>query len=203
MLAQLLPELPPAVWIAGGVALALLLFVVVLRRLRRGVQAAPAAPPDLRIRVQELPSGGPPPGGPQLEFYGTPVRLAVVVLASAGRQPAPAEPQQIEKLLESVAPGLAGGGRPPAAAAVVAEPAQHPRLPERLLSKLSAARRAWQRHDLVRRGRPRGSGWSAVLDGIGLRGRPAQLAEPGRRGTARRLAGRAPRQGRPGHSGEG
>ena len=92
-----------------GVAIVLCLgaMVFVVRRLLR---KRPAAEPDrkheLAIDVARLPIALPPKDGPQLEFYGTPVRLVVMVLAPVGRGgeiPAPAE---LAMTLENLIPGL-------------------------------------------------------------------------------------------------
>jgi hypothetical protein len=108
---ELLPDLqnlPNAVLLGGAVAAALfvlLLIVIVFLLFRRRARQPEAAQPDLRIDVAALPAQGPPDVGPQLEFYGTPVRLAVLVLAPAGRNnPLPAEgdlPAVLDDLLPS------------------------------------------------------------------------------------------------------
>ncbi len=55
------------------------------------------------VDVSRLDSVGPPEHGPRLEFYGTPVRLAVVVLAPAGRgselPPGEVQPGLMERLI--------------------------------------------------------------------------------------------------------
>lgn len=93
----------------GGIAivagLLLIVFAVLLLR-RRAVAPEPPAP-DLHIDLTALPAHGPDPEGPWLEVYGLPVRLAVLVLAPAGRNsPAPDE-AELPQLLDSLAPGLA------------------------------------------------------------------------------------------------
>jgi hypothetical protein len=56
--------------------------------------------------VASLPAHGPPEGGLRLEFYGTPVRLAVLVLAPAGRNnPIPAE-SDLPAVLDNLLPGF-------------------------------------------------------------------------------------------------
>ena len=80
---QFLRQVPDNVLI-GGVALAALLFVVLPAVLflffrRRAVRPEPE-PPDLHIDLAAFPEHGPAADGPRLEFYGTPVRLAVLVL---------------------------------------------------------------------------------------------------------------------------
>jgi len=86
--AQMVPDVPLSV-LLGGAALViavLFLFVVVLVVVLRGRAKRLEPPPVyLRINVGDLPRGGPPEEGPRLEIYGTPVRLAALVLAPAGR----------------------------------------------------------------------------------------------------------------------
>ncbi len=106
---QFLRQLPDNVLI-GGVALAALLFVVLPAVLllffrRRAVRPEPE-PPDLHIDLAAFPEHGPATDGPRLEFYGTPIRLAVLVLAPAGRNsPMPAE-GELPELIDSLVPGL-------------------------------------------------------------------------------------------------
>jgi hypothetical protein len=88
-------------------AFLLLLAVILMLLLRRGVQRKEPPPVDLRVNLQDLPAGGPPAVGPRLEFYGTPVRLAVLVLAPAGRRAENADPPPLAQLYEHVVPGLA------------------------------------------------------------------------------------------------
>ncbi|NLF72794.1 MAG: hypothetical protein GX575_27480 [Candidatus Anammoximicrobium sp.] len=105
---QILRQWPDAVVWGGAVAVAafLLLLILFLLLRRRARQPEPASP-DWRIDVAELPAHGPPADGPRLEFYGTPVRLAVLVLAPAGRNsPTPAE-SDVPALLDDLVPGLA------------------------------------------------------------------------------------------------
>ena len=93
---------------AAGVALVFVVLLVVLLVLvlRGGTRRTAPAEIDLRINLQELPAGGPPATGPRLEFYGTPVRLAVLVLAPAGRNnPLPAE-RDLPAVLDDLLPGL-------------------------------------------------------------------------------------------------
>ncbi len=73
----------------GGAALAalvlFLLVILLLALLRSRGRKLEPPPVDMRISVGDLPPGGPPEVGPRLEIYGTPVRLAAIVLAPAGR----------------------------------------------------------------------------------------------------------------------
>jgi hypothetical protein len=95
----------------GGAVLAvlvvlLLIAIVFLLLRRRARQPAPALP-DLRIDVAALPAHGPQEAGPRLEFYGTPVRLAVLVLAPAGRNNALPAEGELATVLDDLFPGFA------------------------------------------------------------------------------------------------
>lgn len=107
--AQLLDQLPNDL-LVGAVALAvlaalLLLAVLLLLFRRRGTRPA-AAEPDLSIDLAALADHGPPADGPRLEFYGTPVRLAAVVLAPAGRNSPALDASELRELIDDLVPGL-------------------------------------------------------------------------------------------------
>ena len=70
------------------------------RRVRRQPE------PDLFVDVGQLDAAGPPPQGPRLEFYGTPVRLAVVVVAPAGRHGELPPAGVLPSLMDRLVPGL-------------------------------------------------------------------------------------------------
>ena len=95
--------------VAVGAALALCLgtmLFLILRLLRKRPVVQSDQQDELAIDVAALPASPPPKDGPQLEFYGTSVRLAVMVLAPVGRAgeiPAPAE---LTLTLENLLPGL-------------------------------------------------------------------------------------------------
>lgn len=95
--------------LAVGAALALCLgtmLFLILRLFRKRPVAQSDQQDELAIDVAALPASPPPKDGQQLEFYGTPVRLAVMVLAPVGRGgeiPAPAE---LTATLENLLPGL-------------------------------------------------------------------------------------------------
>lgn len=106
---ELQPLLSPLVLIAAGVGILLVsLAAVVLMfalRVRRRRSELPSL--DLRIDVTQLPAGGPPDEGPQLEFYGMPVRLAVLVMAPAGRTSSLPATERVAAALDDLVPGLA------------------------------------------------------------------------------------------------
>src|SRR5688500_6492995 len=94
--------------VVGGVlflCLATMLFLI-LRLLRKRPAAQQDERDELTMDVAALLASPPQKDGPQLEFYGTPVRLAVMVLAPVGRGgeiPAPAE---LTTTLENLLPGM-------------------------------------------------------------------------------------------------
>lgn len=100
-------DLPLWMFVAGG---AVLLFVVValvaaIAMLRRKEPPAEPAADALAVNIQALPSHGPSAEFPRLEVFGVPVRLAVVVLAPAGRGTLPTT-HELSEVLEAIAPGL-------------------------------------------------------------------------------------------------
>ena len=85
-----------------------LLAILVAKRLlarRRRLGVRPEI--DLTIDVPALGEHGPPLGAAVLEFYNVPVRLAAVVLASAGRTRHLPPPEELTDLFEAILPGLA------------------------------------------------------------------------------------------------
>jgi hypothetical protein len=94
-----------AIGVVLVICLAAMLFLF-LRIFRKRPASHPERREELAIDVAALSALPPPNEGPQLEFYGTPVRLAVMVLAPVGRGgeiPAPAE---LATTLENLLPGL-------------------------------------------------------------------------------------------------
>jgi hypothetical protein len=91
--------------VLGGVVV--LVAVVVLWKLLTRRKPKAAAPPDLRIDVMALGAHGPPAGGPVLEFYNVPVRLAAIVLAPAGRVRELPPLDQLGDVFDAIVPGLA------------------------------------------------------------------------------------------------
>lgn len=93
-------------WLAvGGIGVVVLLLALwgLLRRVRRP-QQRPA--PELLVDVGRLDASGPPADAPRLEFYGTAVRLAVVVVAPGGRGGELPPPEVLPGLMERLVPGM-------------------------------------------------------------------------------------------------
>ena len=99
-------QLQQLAWWGGG-ALAVVVVIAVLLRVFRRKNAAPDQGGfDLSVDISELDDSPPPATGPTLHVYGTPVRLAVVVIASAGRgSPIPGM-DRVPEHLETMIPGL-------------------------------------------------------------------------------------------------
>ncbi|MHB8862789.1 MAG: hypothetical protein ACYC6N_10310 [Pirellulaceae bacterium] len=95
-------------WAVAAAIILLLLLFVAIRILRRKRDADRQPLPDLFVDVGRLDSSGPPAAGPRAEFYGLPVRLAVVVLAPAGRQGELPPAEVLPGLMDRLVPGLSG-----------------------------------------------------------------------------------------------
>ena len=80
-----------------------ILWKLLTRRKREPVRQVP----DLAIDVLALGTEGPPAGGPVLEFYNVPARLAAVVLAPAGRVRQLPPLNQLDAVYEAIVPGMA------------------------------------------------------------------------------------------------
>lgn len=95
-------------WVMASVGAVLFLVVGrgLLRLLFRRKQEATVEERDYSIDVGQLASEGSPSRGPQLEFYGTPVRLAVLVLAPLGREGELPATQDLGELLNELVPEL-------------------------------------------------------------------------------------------------
>jgi len=98
-------------WILGVVAAVMLVILIavvwtLIRFVRRRRKVWGTTEPDLFLDVGKLDAAGPSPSGARLEFYGTPVRLAVIVLAPAGRQGELPPEAALPKLLDRLIPGL-------------------------------------------------------------------------------------------------
>ena len=96
------------IFLAAALVL-LLVLGLLLRRLWRGLfgrkKPAPDWERDLRVELDECPLPVRPEGGVVLTVYHVPVRLRLVVLAPPGKD-AEVDALAVEKLLESVLPGL-------------------------------------------------------------------------------------------------
>lgn len=91
--------------LALGVALIVLL-VVLGRRFGQRTESVSLQEQDLILDLSQLKVGGPPNQGPRLEYYGTPVRLAVLVLAPSGRGTQVPEASRLRGVVDSLIPGL-------------------------------------------------------------------------------------------------
>lgn len=97
--------LTAVVAVAVGLVLAVIVSFV-LGRLRRRAPAETQDPALKEIGIAALPGGGPGDSFPRLEIYGTPVRLAVVVLAPVGRQGRIPPAELLPMVWECLVPGL-------------------------------------------------------------------------------------------------
>ncbi|MDP6467123.1 MAG: hypothetical protein QF918_05270 [Pirellulaceae bacterium] len=102
---------PPLVWfVILGVGVLFLLFMLALivmvlwLAFRRKPVPPPAKSLDRSIDVATLDASGAPAGLPQLEYYGCPVRLAVLILAPVGRDGSIPEKEQLPELFEQFVP---------------------------------------------------------------------------------------------------
>jgi len=86
----------------------LLVFTTIIWKVIAGRGEKPVEPSaSLRIDVMALGTHGPPPGAPVLEFFNTPVRLAAIVIAPAGRVRDLPPPEDMADILDAIVPGLA------------------------------------------------------------------------------------------------
>ena len=86
---------------------ALIALYVVYRVLGGAKRGRPPKASDLTIDVMALGTQGPPAGAPLLEFHNTPVRLAGVVLATAGRVRELPPDEELADIYDAIVPGLA------------------------------------------------------------------------------------------------
>lgn len=99
--------LPIGKIVAGLVILVAIVAVLAILKRLRARKAEPAEPPpDLRIDVASLPRSRPPLGGATLHCLHVPVRLAVLVLAPAGRIRQLPPREQLAETVENLVPGL-------------------------------------------------------------------------------------------------
>ena len=96
---------PVAAWAIIAAAVLLLLMILAWLIRRRRPVPRDETPEIAFIDVGSLPAGG-PLGGSQLELYGTPVRLELVVVAPVGRYGKLPPSDEIPDLLEQMIPGL-------------------------------------------------------------------------------------------------
>lgn len=100
-----------SIWIAIGAGV-LLVIATILTVIAARVTARPPAPPEnLTIDLEQLDKSGPEAHGvsahgPFLEFYGVPVRLAVLVVAPMGRGAELPEPERLRVELDTLLPNL-------------------------------------------------------------------------------------------------
>lgn len=99
--------LPSDPLILAAVALITFVAAIAMLLLVRSGKRKPAPRAAARsIDISALDSSGPPESGVQLEFYGTPVRLAIVVVAPVGRGSTLPEAEKLPVLFDSLVPGL-------------------------------------------------------------------------------------------------
>ncbi len=96
---------PVACAVLGAIVLVLAAIVWKVITGRGEKPTEPSA--GMRIDVMALGTHGPPPDGPVLEFFGTPVRLAAIVIAPAGRVRDLPPPEDMADILDAIVPGLA------------------------------------------------------------------------------------------------
>jgi len=96
----------PAITVLIAAAVAVVILLVLWKLLTRRKPAGSERVADLTIDVTSLGGQGPPPGGPVLEFYNVPVRLAALVLAPAGRVRQLPPPSQLDAAIDAIVPGL-------------------------------------------------------------------------------------------------
>jgi len=92
--------------IVAVVVFLLLAAAVLLLVFRRRPKAVSPPEPDLAIDVETLQVPTPTNEGVQLECYGTPVRLAVLVVAPVGRGAAAPTSEQLLRIVDQLLPGL-------------------------------------------------------------------------------------------------
>lgn len=98
-------DIPILVLLVAAAALGLLVVAGVGFALLRRPASRRAPEQDLSVDVPSLGAHGPATTGPRLEFYGTPVRVAVLVIAPAGRGEPPSQ-EQLPEIAEYLLPGL-------------------------------------------------------------------------------------------------
>jgi hypothetical protein len=99
-----LPKLMP--FYALAAAMVLVIVLMWLRRWSRRKKKTTQAAAGLAIRLSDLGTAGPSDSGPQLVCFGAPMRLALLVIAPAGREGQLPSPEQIGDILDRAVPGL-------------------------------------------------------------------------------------------------
>lgn len=90
--------------LSGVVLVALVGLILLIWRRRRATRVLPE--PQMLIDVTTLELGAMPQTGPRAEIYGTPVQIAVIVVAPAGRHGELPPPEVLPGVLERLVPGL-------------------------------------------------------------------------------------------------
>ena len=93
-------------WYAVIALVAVAILYVVWELIHRRRRKPLPEEPDLTIDVPALGLLSPPAGGPRLEFYHLPVRLAAIVLAPVGRVRRLPPADQIHGVIDAIVPGL-------------------------------------------------------------------------------------------------
>ncbi|HYW80093.1 MAG TPA: hypothetical protein VE890_10980 [Thermoguttaceae bacterium] len=94
--------------ICAIVGVILLVLAAIVWKIIAGRGEKPTEPSaSLRIDVMALGTHGPPPGTPVLEFFNTPVRLAAIIIAPAGRVRDLPPAEDMADILDAIVPGLA------------------------------------------------------------------------------------------------
>lgn len=92
--------------VLAGIAVCLVVGAIVVHWLLRHRKKQERPTIDLSIDVSQLVDKGPALDEPHLDFYGTPVRVAAIVIAPAGRQGELPQPELLPGALEHLVPGL-------------------------------------------------------------------------------------------------
>lgn len=99
-------NLNPMWLLAGGLCVLALAALIFRRWLHRRRAFPQRGTSQLFIDLAGLDASGPPAEGPRLEFYGTPVRLAVVVVAPGGRAGELPPSDMLPGIMERLVPGM-------------------------------------------------------------------------------------------------
>ena len=96
------------IWIVVGLVGFIIIAILYAIMSRKPQRRSRSIVEQLRIDVEALDSSGPSATAQTMEFYGTPVRLAVLVAAPQGRGVASPNHQQLMALLDRIIPGMSG-----------------------------------------------------------------------------------------------